>query len=137
LKHVVPPLFWPDTTRRVREGVPGFCFIAEVYWDREWTMLQQGFDYTYDKRLYDRLRDGHRPVREHLLAGLDFQDKVARFMENTTSPARPPPSRRRCITLRLSSPPYRQVRVLSSRSIRGAHEAHFAAPRACANRTHR
>ena len=51
------PLFWPDATRRVRENVPGFCFMAEVYWDLEWTMQEQGFDYAYDKRLYDRLRD--------------------------------------------------------------------------------
>lgn len=81
------PLFWPDTTRRVRERVPAFCFMAEVYWDLEWTMQQQGFDYAYDKRLYDRLRDGHaRPVREHLLAGLDYQDKLARFMENHDEP---------------------------------------------------
>jgi len=81
------PLFWPDATRRVRERVPGFCFMAEVYWDREWTMLQQGFDYAYDKRLYDRLREGHaRPVREHLHAGLDYQAKLARFMENHDEP---------------------------------------------------
>ena len=39
--------------------------------------MQQGFDYAYDKRLYDRLRDGHaRPVREHLPAGLDYQDEA-------------------------------------------------------------
>ena len=81
------PLFWPDAIRRVRERVPGFCFMAEVYWDLEWTMQQQGFDYAYDKRLYDRLRDGHaRPVREHLHAGLDYQGKLARFMENHDEP---------------------------------------------------
>jgi hypothetical protein len=81
------PLFWPKATQRVREQVPGFCFMAEVYWDLEWTMLQQGFDYAYDKRLYDRLREGHaRPVREHLLAGLDFQNKLARFLENHDEP---------------------------------------------------
>ena len=81
------PLFWPDATRRVRERVPGFCFMAEVYWDREWTMQQQGFDYAYDKRLYDRLREGHaRPVREHFHAGLDYQGKLARFMENHDEP---------------------------------------------------
>jgi hypothetical protein len=46
-------------------------------------MQQQGFDYAYDKRLYDRLRDGHaRPVREHLFAGPDYQNRLARFMEN-------------------------------------------------------
>ena len=36
------PLFWPDTTKSVRERSPGFCFMAEVYWDLEWTMQQQG-----------------------------------------------------------------------------------------------
>lgn len=79
--------FWPTATERVRERVPAFCFMAEVYWDLEWTLQQQGFDYTYDKRLYDRLRDRHaRPVREHLCADLDFQNKSARFLENHDEP---------------------------------------------------
>jgi glycosidase len=79
--------FWPRATRRVREQAPGFCFMAEVYWDLEWTLQQQGFDYAYDKRLYDRLRDRHaRPVREHFWAGLDYQDKLARFLENHDEP---------------------------------------------------
>ena len=61
--------------------------MAEVYWDLEWTLQQQGFDYTYDKRLYDRLEHGQaRPAREHLLAGLDFQDRMARFLENHDEP---------------------------------------------------
>jgi hypothetical protein len=81
------PLFWPKATERVRHKVPGFCFMAEVYWDMEWTMQQQGFDYAYDKRLYDRLREGHaRPVREHFHAGLDYQNKLARFLENHDEP---------------------------------------------------
>ena len=75
--------FWPKSTETVRKKVPGFCFMAEVYWDLEWTLQQQGFDYTYDKRLYDRLRGGEaRPVREHLGAGLDYQGRLARFLEN-------------------------------------------------------
>jgi glycosidase len=79
--------FWPKAIQRVREQFPDFCFLAEVYWDLEWTMQQQGFDYTYDKRLYDRLRDGHaRPVHEHFQAGCDFQDKLARFLENHDEP---------------------------------------------------
>jgi hypothetical protein len=61
--------------------------MAEVYWDLEWTLQHQGFDYAYDKRLYDRLREGHaRPVREHFHAGLDYQDKLARFLENHDEP---------------------------------------------------
>jgi alpha amylase-like protein len=79
--------FWPRAIAEVHEGHPDFCFMAEVYWDLEWTLQQQGFNYTYDKRLYDRLRDGHaRPVREHFLAGLDYQTKLARFLENHDEP---------------------------------------------------
>jgi glycosidase len=82
-----PQPFWPRAIRCVRERVHDFCFMAEVYWDLEWTLQQQGFNYTYDKRLYDRLRDRHaRPVREHLYAGLDFQDRSARFLENHDEP---------------------------------------------------
>jgi hypothetical protein len=79
--------FWEKATQRVRHKVPDFCFMAEVYWDMEWTLQQRGFDYAYDKRLYDRLREHHaRPVREHFLAGLDYQNKLARFLENHDEP---------------------------------------------------
>ena len=79
--------FWPRATAAVRGEVPGFLFIAEVYWDLEWTLIQQGFDYAYDKRLYDRLEHGGAgPVRAHLRAGLDFQDHLARFLENHDEP---------------------------------------------------
>lgn len=77
------PPFWPKATQTIRAQHPKFCFMAEVYWDMEWALQQQGFDYTYDKRLYDRLREGHaRPVREHLMAERGYQDKLARFLEN-------------------------------------------------------
>jgi hypothetical protein len=79
--------FWPRATEQVRELFPGFRFMAEVYWDLEWTLQQQGFDYTYDKRLYDRLREGHAgPVRDHLRAELDYQHHLARFLENHDEP---------------------------------------------------
>lgn len=79
--------FWPAAIVRTREQFPDFCFMAEAYWDLEYTMQQQGFDYAYDKRLYDRLRDGYaRPVREHFHAGLDYQSKLARFLENHDEP---------------------------------------------------
>ena len=82
-----PAPFWPQAIGRVRKRVPAFCMMAEVYWDLEWTLQQQGFDYTYDKRLYDRLLEGHaRPVREHLHAALDYQAKLARFLENHDEP---------------------------------------------------
>lgn len=82
-----PESFWPVATARARSSNPDFIFMAEVYWDLEWTLQQQGFNYTYDKRLYDRLRDGHaRPVRDHFRADMDFQRKSARFLENHDEP---------------------------------------------------
>ncbi len=82
-----PAPFWTEAIPRVRKQAPDFCFMAEVYWDLEWTLQQQGFNYTYDKRLYDRLRDGRAgPVREHLQATLDYQVKLARFLENHDEP---------------------------------------------------
>ena len=75
--------FWPDAIAGVRNKYPEFSFMAEVYWDLEWTLQQQGFDYTYDKRLYDRLGCQQAgPVHDHFLAGLDYQRKSARFLEN-------------------------------------------------------
>src|SRR5207245_2469250 len=66
---------------------PDFVFMAEVYWDLEWTLQQQSFDYTYDKRLYDRLhaRDAGA-VRSHLWADLEFQSRSVRFLENHDEP---------------------------------------------------
>ncbi len=79
--------FWPAAIRSVRSNFPDFLFMAEVYWDLEWTLQQQGFDYTYDKRLYDRLRDGNaRLVRDHFLADEEFQRSSARFLENHDEP---------------------------------------------------
>ncbi len=57
--------------------------LAEVYWDLEWELQQQGFDYTYDKRLYDKLlHSDAMEVRLHLNASVDFQHHLARFIEN-------------------------------------------------------
>jgi glycosidase len=79
--------FWPKAIAAVRHRQPDFSFMAEVYWDLEWTLQQQGFDHAYDKRLYDRLQGLQaQPVREHLLAGLDYQDRLARFLENHDEP---------------------------------------------------
>jgi glycosidase len=79
--------FWPGAIAAVLAEHPDFVFMAEVYWDMEWTLQNQGFDYCYDKRLYDRLRGRYaRPVREHLAADLQFQRRLARFLENHDEP---------------------------------------------------
>ncbi len=84
---VTPEPFWPNATAAVHARYPAFTFMAEVYWDLEWPLQQQGFAYCYDKRLYDRLKDGAaRPIRDHFRAGLDYQDRLARFLENHDEP---------------------------------------------------
>jgi hypothetical protein len=82
-----PEPFWPKAIAAVREAHRDFMFLAEAYWDLEWDLQQQGFDYCYDKRLYDRLRHADAgAIRAHLVAGLDYQDGLARFLENHDEP---------------------------------------------------
>jgi len=78
--------FWPTAIDSVRAQHPDFTFMAEVYWDREYDLQQQGFDFTYDKRLYDRLVGDLSGVRAHLWAAPDFQRRSARFLENHDEP---------------------------------------------------
>jgi hypothetical protein len=85
-----PPVdepFWPGAIASVHEEHPDFLFMAEVYWNLEWELQQQGFACTYDKRLYDRLhaRDAGG-ARGHLGADLGFQGKSVRFLENHDEP---------------------------------------------------
>ncbi len=75
--------FWPAVIPMVREKVPGFTFMAEVYWDLEPVLLDQGFDYAYDKRLYDRLRAQEAAsVSEHLQTSSSHLGQLAHFLEN-------------------------------------------------------
>jgi Alpha amylase, catalytic domain len=79
--------FWSRAIKNVREKFPDFCFMAEVYWDMEWALQQEGFDFTYDKRLYDRLHEQNaRSVREHFYAEPGYQVKLTRFLENHDEP---------------------------------------------------
>jgi hypothetical protein len=81
------PGFFAQAIPHIRRNLPGFTFAAEVYWDLEWRLQRIGFDFTYDKRLYDRLVAGvARPVREHLRAEPDFQTRSIRFLENHDEP---------------------------------------------------
>lgn len=79
--------YWAEVISAVRSGDPGFRFVAEAYWDREWDLQQLGFDYCYDKRLYDRLAqsDGGT-VGAHLDADSAYQQRLVRFLENHDEP---------------------------------------------------
>ena len=79
--------YWADVIGAVRTVHPGAILIAEAYWDLEWRLQQLGFDYCYDKRLYDRLANGDaESVRLHLCADLAYQQGLVRFIENHDEP---------------------------------------------------
>jgi Alpha amylase, catalytic domain len=47
--------FWSSAIASVKAEHPNFLFLAEVYWGLESRLHELGFDYTYDKELYDQL----------------------------------------------------------------------------------
>ena len=79
--------YWPTIVPQVRESHPDFMFVAEVYWNKEYEILQQGFDFAYDKIFYDRVLEGNVPnLRAHLVASIDYQQHMMRFVENHDEP---------------------------------------------------
>lgn len=79
--------YWEDVISAIRSRHSGFLFIAEAYWDLEWELQQNGFNFCYDKRLYDRLEHGStESIRLHLCADLAYQGKLLRFIENHDEP---------------------------------------------------
>jgi hypothetical protein len=79
--------YWTTVIPAIKGRHPEFKFIAEAYWDLEWELQQQGFDFCYDKKLYDRMEHGDAEnVRLHLLADLSYQQGMVRFIENHDEP---------------------------------------------------
>ncbi|MDA8387254.1 MAG: alpha-amylase family glycosyl hydrolase [Nitrospiraceae bacterium] len=75
--------FW----EQARAAVPGLILMAEAYWDTEWRLTEMGFDYVYDKTLYERLRYASaRDIKLHLGADAGYQKKLVRFIENHDEP---------------------------------------------------
>ena len=75
--------YWQTVIPAIKAKWPEFRFMAEVYWDLEWELQQQGFDYCYDKKLYDCMEQGDTEgVRQHLLADAAYQERMVRFIEN-------------------------------------------------------
>ena len=79
--------YWVEVIPAIKQKHPNFIFIAEAYWDMEWELQQQGFDFCYDKKLYDRLEHSNaESIRLHLCADLAYQAKLVRFIENHDEP---------------------------------------------------
>ena len=101
--------YWTTVIPAIKGKNPDFKFIAEAYWDLEWTLQQQGFDFCYDKKLYDRLEhDPAESVRLHLCADLAYQERLVRFIENHDEPraaAAFPPARQKAAAVTIATLP--------------------------------
>lgn len=76
--------FWPEAIALTKQAHPGCLFLAEVYWGLEERLQSLGFDYTYDKELYDELvrRNPAGVQRRVLEAAPRFLDAGIHFLEN-------------------------------------------------------
>lgn len=75
--------YWTTVISTIKSHWPEFMFIAEAYWDLEWNLQNQCFDFCYDKKLYDRMEHADaESMHLHLLADLSYQQKLVRFIEN-------------------------------------------------------
>ena len=75
--------FWSEAITRIKERHPRFLFIAEVYWGLERRLQEMGFDYTYDKPFYDKLRfSSSQEICDYLKADDSYSRRSVRFIEN-------------------------------------------------------
>jgi hypothetical protein len=80
--------FWADAIAATRQHRTEFLFLAEVYWGMESRLQQLGFDYTYDKVLYDKLVSPESGAVQRHLLGMpeDCLSAGAHFLENHDEP---------------------------------------------------
>jgi glycosidase len=80
--------FWAAAIPRTRSEHPDFVFLAEAYWGLEPRLLELGFDFTYDKTLYDLvLQRRGAGIQEHLLSQPPaLMAASAHFLENHDEP---------------------------------------------------
>lgn len=75
-----PREFWSEAVAALPKE---FVWLAEVYWNCEAPIQSLGFQFTYDKGLYDSLHDGHiDEIHTRLAANLAAQSHATRFLEN-------------------------------------------------------
>ncbi len=74
--------FWCHAISQNKSNKPKFQFVAECYWNTESMMQDQGFDFTYDKTLYDMLLDNNFQKINNFLNNQSNPYKWLRFIEN-------------------------------------------------------
>ncbi|MGE5309594.1 MAG: alpha-amylase family glycosyl hydrolase [Sphaerimonospora mesophila] len=79
--------YWQEVITAVRRSHGDFVFIAECYWKTTKLLLDQGFDYCYDKDFYDLLTKGSAAVVvKHLTDNIDVLARQVYFLENHDEP---------------------------------------------------
>lgn len=76
--------FWAEAIPSIKKASPNFLFLAEAYWGLESRLESLGFDYTYDKAVYDRIIDRHyADLQKYLLGAPPAQlARGSHFLEN-------------------------------------------------------
>ncbi len=83
----MPGEFWNQAISEVKSIRPDFTFIAEAYWDKEPYLAEQGFDFTYEKKLYDGLASRNAGlVNERLARDTRVLQSSLYFIENHDEP---------------------------------------------------
>uniref|UniRef100_A0A6B2LAG2 Glycosyl hydrolase family 13 catalytic domain-containing protein n=1 Tax=Arcella intermedia TaxID=1963864 RepID=A0A6B2LAG2_9EUKA len=79
--------FWSDAIRTVKQQY-NVLFLAEVYNPNQQRMIDVGFDFVYEKTLYDHLAGGNLDDIRGYITGtsLNFHQHGAHFVENHDEP---------------------------------------------------
>ncbi len=101
---VVADEFWATSIEAVKARHPRFMFVAEAYWDLEDQLCELGFDYAYDKKLYDLVIERDWGVTGHLHQLGDKNNQRAHFLENHDEPR---------VNTRLSAPVHGAAALLT------------------------
>jgi glycosidase len=86
--RLMPEEFWPEAIHAAKRVKPTFTFMAETYWSMEGYLQQLGFDYTYNKPLYEALcssfQNGHAEGLLNFIRmlGNEFLNRGVHFIEN-------------------------------------------------------
>lgn len=79
--------FWEKAIAAIKQTHQDFIFIAEAYWGLERRLQGLGFNYTYDKALYDKLVARQAAeVQRYLLASAGGLTAGTHFLENHDEP---------------------------------------------------
>lgn len=75
--------FWSSAIQKVKKKNSDFILVAEAYWNRENDLAQLGFDYVYDKILYELIIQGNVPLlNEYIKQNFKYKKNKFLFIEN-------------------------------------------------------